>query len=115
METPPFDAEGASRGVDLEPAPWVPGEAAEPPPARRRRGRAPRGGGDGGGSRPQGPPRRPRRRPTRETMARVGVAVPWIVFAILIVALGGIPFAVAMIGISMIGMAELFRMTRRFH
>jgi phosphatidate cytidylyltransferase len=47
-------------------------------------------------------------------MARIGVAVPWIVFAIVIVALGGIPFAVAMIGISMIGMAELFRMTRRF-
>jgi phosphatidate cytidylyltransferase len=47
-------------------------------------------------------------------MARVGVAVPWIVFAVLIVALGGIPFAVAMIGISIIGMGELFRMTRRF-
>jgi phosphatidate cytidylyltransferase len=48
-------------------------------------------------------------------MARVGVAIPWIVFAVAIVALGGIPFAVAMIGISVIGLAELFRMTRRFH
>ena len=48
-------------------------------------------------------------------MARIGVAVPWIVFAIVIVVLGGIPFALAMIGLSMIGMAELFRMTRRFH
>jgi phosphatidate cytidylyltransferase len=47
-------------------------------------------------------------------MARIGVAVPWIVFAIVIVALGGIPFAAAMIGLSIIGMAELFRMTRRF-
>ena len=47
-------------------------------------------------------------------MARVGVAIPWIVFAIVIVVLGGIPFALAMIGLSMIGMAELFRMTRRF-
>jgi phosphatidate cytidylyltransferase len=47
-------------------------------------------------------------------MARIGVAIPWIVFAIVIVALGGIPFAVAMIGIAVIGMAELFRMTRRF-
>jgi phosphatidate cytidylyltransferase len=47
-------------------------------------------------------------------MARVGVAIPWIVFAIGIVALGGIPFAVAMIGISVIGLAELFRMTRHF-
>jgi phosphatidate cytidylyltransferase len=48
-------------------------------------------------------------------MARVGVAIPWIVFAIVIVALGGIPFAVAMIGIAVVGIAELFRMTRRFH
>jgi phosphatidate cytidylyltransferase len=48
-------------------------------------------------------------------MARVGVAIPWIVFAIVIVALGGIPFAVALIGIAVIGVAELFRMTRRFH
>jgi phosphatidate cytidylyltransferase len=48
-------------------------------------------------------------------MARVGVAIPWIGFAIVIVALGGIPFAVAMIGIAVVGIAELFRMTRRFH
>jgi phosphatidate cytidylyltransferase len=47
-------------------------------------------------------------------VARVGWAIPWIAFAIAIVALGGIPFAVAMIGISIVGMAELFRMTRRF-
>jgi len=42
------------------------------------------------------------------------VAVPWFLFAIVSVALGGIPFAVALIGLSMIGIAELFRMTRRF-
>jgi len=48
-------------------------------------------------------------------MARIGVAIPWIVFAIVIVALGGIPFAVALIGLAIVGMAELFRMTRRFH
>ena len=47
-------------------------------------------------------------------MARVGVAIPWIVFAIVIVAVGGIPFAIAMIGLAVVGMAELFRMTRRF-
>ena len=113
MEMPPFDAEGESGGVDLQPAPWTQGEPAEPPPAqpRRRRGpRRPRRSAPGS----QGPPRRPRRRPTRETIARVGVAVPWIVFAIVIVVLGGIPFALAMIGLSMVGMAELFRMTRRF-
>jgi phosphatidate cytidylyltransferase len=48
-------------------------------------------------------------------MARIGVAVPWILFAVAIVAIGGITFAVAMIGVSVIGIAELFRMTRRFH
>ena len=110
METPPLEPRQASRG-DLEPAPWVQGQRAEPPPVQRRL-RMP-GVRRGPGS--QGAARRPRRRPTRETIARVGVAVPWIVFAIVIVALGGIPFAIAMIGISVIGMAELFRMTRRFH
>jgi phosphatidate cytidylyltransferase len=58
-------------------------------------------------------PRR-RRRPTRETLARIGVAVPWIALAIFIVAVGGIPFAVAMIGFAVIGLSELFRMTRRY-
>jgi phosphatidate cytidylyltransferase len=54
------------------------------------------------------------RLPTRETMSRVGVAVPWIVLAIFIVAVGGLPFALAMIGFSVIGLSELFRMTRRY-
>jgi phosphatidate cytidylyltransferase len=80
----------------------------EEAPSRRRRGTpAPRPAADGRAGL--------RRRPTRETIARVGVAIPWIVFAIVIVALGGVPFAVAMIGIAVVGMAELFRMTRRFH
>jgi phosphatidate cytidylyltransferase len=94
---------------DLQPAPWVqdapPTEAPPPPQRRMRRGGPP----------PGEPPSPRRRRPTRETMARVGVAIPWIVFAIVIVAVGGIPFAVAMIGLAVVGMAELFRMTRRFH
>jgi phosphatidate cytidylyltransferase len=47
-------------------------------------------------------------------MARIAVAVPWIGLAIFIVAVGGIPFAVAMIGFSVIGLSELFRMTRRY-
>src|SRR5436190_20952919 len=59
-------------------------------------------------------PARRRRRPRRETMARVGVAIPWILFAIFIVAVGGIVFAAAMIGLAAIGLAELFRMTRRY-
>src|SRR5438874_9433457 len=57
--------------------------------------------------------RRPRR-PPRETLARIGVAIPWIALAVFIVAVGGIPFALAMIGFAIIGMSELFRMTRDF-
>ncbi len=57
---------------------------------------------------------RPRRRPRRETLARIGVAVPWIALAIVIVALGGIPFALAMIGFAVIGLSELFRMAHRY-
>jgi phosphatidate cytidylyltransferase len=57
----------------------------------------------------------PTPRPTRrsETLARVGWAVPWIVFAILIVVIGELPFTIAMVGLSWIGLAELFRMTAR--
>jgi phosphatidate cytidylyltransferase len=47
-------------------------------------------------------------------MARIGVAVPWIVLAILMIAVGGLPFALAMIGFAVIGLGELFRMTRRY-
>ena len=54
------------------------------------------------------------RRPRRETIARVAVAIPWIALAIFIVAVGGIPFALAMIGFAVIGLSELFRMTRRY-
>jgi phosphatidate cytidylyltransferase len=39
--------------------------------------------------------------------------VPWIVFAILIVVIGELPFTIAMVGLSWIGLAELFRMTAR--
>jgi phosphatidate cytidylyltransferase len=60
-------------------------------------------------------PRRRARRPRRETLARIGVAVPWIALAVFIVAVGGIPFALAMIGFAVIGLSELFRMTRRYH
>src|SRR6476619_5383178 len=63
---------------------------------------------------PGGPERASRRRPRRETMARIGVAVPWIVLAILVIAVGGLPFALAMIAFAGIGLGELFRMTRRY-
>jgi phosphatidate cytidylyltransferase len=62
---------------------------------------------------PPAPPRR-LRRPRRETMARVGWALPWVVFAIVIVAVGNELFALAMIGFAWIGLGELFRMTRRY-
>jgi phosphatidate cytidylyltransferase len=49
--------------------------------------------------------------PSRETIIRVLVAIPWIVFAIVIVSVGSIPFTLAMIGLSWLGISELFRMT----
>ena len=48
-----------------------------------------------------------------ETAARVLVAVPWVVFAILIVAVGGELFMLAMIGLGVLGLREFFRMTAR--
>ena len=57
----------------------------------------------------------PTPRPSRrsETLARIGWAVPWIVFAIFIVAVGGATFTFAVAGLACIGCAELFRMTSR--
>lgn len=46
-----------------------------------------------------------------ETGARVIVVIPWIVFAIFIVAVGGPVFMLAMIGLGFLGLRELFRMT----
>jgi phosphatidate cytidylyltransferase len=63
------------------------------------------------------PPRRRRSRPRirrgSETTARVLWAVPWIVFAVAIVAFGGPVFAVAMVGLAWAVQIELFRMTAR--
>ncbi len=58
------------------------------------------------------PPRRRRGGPSRETVIRVLVAIPWIVFAIVIIVAGGVPFALAMIALACIGINELFRMTQ---
>jgi phosphatidate cytidylyltransferase len=74
--------------------------AAEPEaPARSRRRASPR----------------MRRRGGRrsETLARVLWAIPWIVFAVVIVAAGGPIFAVAMVGLAWAAQIELFRMTAR--
>lgn len=59
------------------------------------------------------PPNQPRRRrPGSETVARVAWALPWIAFAITIIAVGDLLFAAAMVAISWIALIELFRMTR---
>jgi phosphatidate cytidylyltransferase len=61
---------------------------------------------------PRRAPRPPRRRPLRgETMRRVLVAIPWIVFAIVITVLGGLPFAIAMVAIGVLCLREYFVMT----
>jgi len=54
-----------------------------------------------------------RRQARSETLARFLWAVPWIVFAITVVAIGGSIFALAMIGISWAMLVEFFRMTAR--
>jgi phosphatidate cytidylyltransferase len=70
---------------------------AEEPPPRERPPRAPR----------------PRRGSllTGETARRILVAIPWIAFAIAIVVLGGLVFAVAMVGIGLLCLREYFLMT----
>ena len=55
----------------------------------------------------------PRMRRRSETLARVLWAIPWIVFAVVIVAAGGPIFAVAMVGLAWAAQIELFRMTAR--
>jgi phosphatidate cytidylyltransferase len=64
---------------------------------------------------PERPPREPRRRRGAalrgETARRILVAIPWIVFAIAIVVLGGPVFALAMIAIGLLCLREYFLMT----
>ena len=57
-------------------------------------------------------PRRRRRGPRGETLKRIAVAIPWIVFAITITALGGAVFMTAMIVLAVIGLREFFQMAR---
>jgi phosphatidate cytidylyltransferase len=65
---------------------------------------------------PERPPREPRRRGRGgllggETVRRILVAIPWIVFAIAIVVAGGAVFAVAMVAIGLLCLREYFLMT----
>ena len=48
-----------------------------------------------------------------ETTRRVLWAIPWIAFAILIVAVGDVLFAAAMVGLGVVGLREYFSMTAR--
>jgi phosphatidate cytidylyltransferase len=60
---------------------------------------------------PQPQPRK-RRGPSSETLKRIAVAIPWIVFAIAITALGGPVFMAAMVMLGVIGLREYFLMAR---
>ncbi len=64
---------------------------------------------------PERPPRQPRRRRGAalrgETARRILVAIPWIVFAIAIVVVGGPVFALAMVAIGLLCLREYFLMT----
>jgi phosphatidate cytidylyltransferase len=56
------------------------------------------------------PQPRKRRGPSGETLKRVLVAIPWIVFAIAITALGGVVFMAAMVLLGVVGLREYFLM-----
>jgi phosphatidate cytidylyltransferase len=53
-----------------------------------------------------------RRRSGSSTAARVGVAIPWIAFAIVIIHFGGTVFAVALLGLAIVSLHELYTMFR---
>jgi phosphatidate cytidylyltransferase len=60
-------------------------------------------------------PRRPRFRSVRsETGRRVLWVIPWIAYAIFIVAVGDLVFAASLVGLGAIGLREFFGMTERF-
>jgi phosphatidate cytidylyltransferase len=62
-------------------------------------------------SRPPVPPRAERRRMRGETLRRILVAIPWIVFAIGITIAGGIAFSLAMVAIGILCMREYLAMS----
>ena len=67
---------------------------------------------------PERPPREPRRRRrgggSGETVKRILVALPWIVFAIAITVAGGLVFAAAMVGLGVVAFGEYAAMTSRY-
>jgi phosphatidate cytidylyltransferase len=65
---------------------------------------------------PERPPREPRkrRRGSGETVKRVLVALPWIVFAIAITVAGGPIFALAMVGLGIVALGEFAGIAARY-
>jgi len=95
LDFDPFGGEAGGEpagGGELEPAPFV----RETPAS--------------GTERVKSRPRR-RRGPGSETIARILWVIPWIVFVVAIVIVGGLTFTGAMIVFAWIGLSELFRMT----
>jgi phosphatidate cytidylyltransferase len=60
------------------------------------------------------PPRRKRGRGSGETVKRILVALPWILFAIAITVAGGIVFMLAMIAIGVVALREFDGIARRY-
>ncbi len=64
------------------------------------------------------PPRQPRRKRrgggSGETVKRILVALPWIVFAIAITVAGGLVFAAAMVALGVVALGEYVGMTSRY-
>ncbi len=57
------------------------------------------------------PPRRRRRKRSGETLKRILVAIPWIIFTIAVTVAGGTIFMVAMIGVGVLCLREYLTMT----
>jgi phosphatidate cytidylyltransferase len=90
VEVEPVFGEGEGRGEEQQPSALVEeGTQPEPQGLRRRRGMG-------------------------ETLRRVLVVIPWIVFAIVITALGGPVFMAAMIVLGVIGLREWFLLAREY-
>ncbi len=109
----PTDPEGAPPSGTRETGQWDFEAAASAFPLEDEPVGAPR---DLPGSEPapdEPTPSRMRRRARSETLARFLWAVPWAVFAVTVVALGGLAFALAMVLISWVLLGEFFRMTQR--
>lgn len=49
-----------------------------------------------------------------ETTARVVIAIPWVIFAVVIVAVGDLLFTASIIALAVLGLRELFRMTEPY-